>query len=116
MGNYYRINARFDMDDERERNAVEFLKDLHANDRRSASSFITEAVCEKIQRPYLEQTTLLNNIEDVVRKTVRAELENITITASDKKSSSFQSPDYDIEISAEEKETSILDALDAFGC
>ena len=116
MGNYYRINARFNLDDEEERNAAEFLTDLRTKDRRSASSFITEAVCEKIQRPYLEQKALLNDIEDVVRKAVRSELENTTVTASSNTSSSSQFPGYDTEISTDEKEASILDALDAFGC
>lgn len=116
MGNYYRINARFNLDDEEERQAVEFLTDLRTKDRRSASSFITEAVCEKIQRPYLEQKAFLNDIEDVVRKAVRSELENITISGPDNKSSSPQFPVCNIEISTDEKEASILDALDAFGC
>lgn len=116
MGNYYRINARFNLDDEEERQAVEFLTDLRTKDRRSASSFITEAVCEKIQRPFLEHTALLEDIDNIVREAVRAELENIQITASDNKSSSSQFPAYNTEISTDEKESSILDALDAFGC
>ena len=115
MGNYYRINARFNLDDEEERNAAAFLTDLRTKDRKSASSFITEAVCEKIQRPYMEHTALLEDIDNIVREAVRAELENIQITASDNKSSS-QFPVYDIAISTDEKEASILDALDAFGC
>ena len=116
MGNYYRINARFNLDDEEERNAAVFLTDLRTKDRRSASSFITEAVCEKIQRPFLEHTALLEDIESIVRKAVRAELENIQITASDNKSSSSQFAVSDTMISTDEKEASILDALDAFGC
>lgn len=116
MGNYYRINARFNLDDGEERNAAEFLKDLRANDHRSVSSFIVEAVCEKIQRPYLEQTVLLEDIENVVRNVVRSELENISVTASDNKPLPSQFSVYDTEISTDEKEASILDALYAFGC
>ena len=115
MGNYYRINARFDLDDDEERNAVEFLKDLRAKDHRSVSSFIVEAVCEKIRKPDLVNN-LLEDIGNVVKTAIQSELGNIYVISSGENASQFQHSLYDEKISREEMEESVLGALDAFGC
>ena len=44
MSNHYRLNVRFDLDDEAERRAAEYLAELNNEKGKSRNRFIVEAV------------------------------------------------------------------------
>lgn len=67
--NQYRINTRFNLTDESEREAAEYLKSLG----RKRNRFIVEAVLEKIKEKDLNET-LLEGIRQIFREEVQSVL------------------------------------------
>ena len=59
----YRINVRFHEDNEQEKQAASFLKNL----RRSRNQFIVDAVIA-----YMDSTSLLDNIRQIFREEVQS--------------------------------------------
>ena len=100
MRNFYRLNLRFNLDNPRERKAVDYLKSLSETGAVSRNQFIVDAVISGI-----ENTQPLT-IEDVQR-VVRKELEAVKITA----------PSFTEEVISdeEEHELNILEDLELFG-
>lgn len=50
MSNHYRLNVRFDLNDEAERRAAEYLAELNNKKSKSRNRFIVEAVISFIER------------------------------------------------------------------
>ena len=50
MSNHYRLNVRFDLNDEAERRAAEYLAELNNKKGKSRNRFIVEAVISFIER------------------------------------------------------------------
>lgn len=75
----YRINVRFNLEDESERNAAEYLQELYCNEKKSRNRFIVEAVTAYIERIAEKDTeSLLQSIREIFRE----EIQDISIAAS----------------------------------
>lgn len=77
MSNHYRLNVRFDLDDENERRAAEYLSELNNEKRKSRNRFIVEAVISFMER----QTGDRNFTLDDVRQVFREELSEVSFVA-----------------------------------
>lgn len=106
----YRINVRFDLDDEAECSAAEYLQNLYCKERKSRNRFIVESVLAHIQRiTEGDMQTLLQSIRDIFRE----EIQDIAIV-----SSSQQKPVDDMRLTEEEQQEnaqSVLTDLEMFG-
>ncbi len=77
MSNHYRLNVRFDLDDEAERRAVEYLDELNNETGKSRNRFIVEAVISFMKRQNSNRDFTL----DDVRKVLREELSEVSFVA-----------------------------------
>ena len=77
MSNHYRLNVRFDLDDEAERRAVEYLAELNNKKGKSRNRFIVEAVISFMERQTGDRDFTL----DDVRKVFREELSEVSFVA-----------------------------------
>ena len=103
--NKYRINVRFDTDNEKQAEAVEFLQSL----QKSRNAFIVSAVLEAIARQSVSGLDLLENIRLVIRE----ELQEVSFVATP---SVFQPVKAELtEEEQAENEKSVLDDLEMFG-
>lgn len=100
MSRKYRLNVRFDLDNEAERSAVDYLNSLDA----SRNAFIVNAVLA-----HMEGSTLLDSIRQIVRE----ELASISVTAPAQPKSATIDAAMTAEEEAENAE-SVLAALDMF--
>lgn len=78
MSNHYRLNVRFDLDDEKERRAAEYLAELNNEKGRSRNRFIVEAVISFMER----QNSDVDFTLDDVRQVFREELSEVSFVAS----------------------------------
>lgn len=77
MSNHYRLNVRFDMDDEAERRAAEYLTELNNEKGKSRNRFIVEAVISSMERQNSDRDFTL----DDVRQVFREELSEVSFVA-----------------------------------
>jgi len=77
MSNHYRLNVRFDLDDEVQRRAAEYLVELNNEKGKSRNRFIVEAVISFMERQNSERDFTL----DDVRKVFREELSEVSFVA-----------------------------------
>ena len=70
--NYYRLNVRFNMDDERERIAAEYLQNLPAKEGFTRSRFAVEAICEYLDHREEGRSLHLEEIRQMLREELRA--------------------------------------------
>ena len=77
MSNHYRLNVRFDMDDENERRAAEYLAELNNEKDKSRNRFIVEAVISFMERQSSNRDFTL----DDVRQVFREELSEVSFVA-----------------------------------
>ena len=77
MSNHYRLNVRFDLDDEAQRRAAEYLSELNNEKGKSRNRFIVEAVISFMER----QTSDRDFTLDDVRKVFREELSEVSFVA-----------------------------------
>lgn len=69
MADDYRINVRFDLKNDGERSAAEYLQAIHRQNRKSRNRFIVDAVIEKIAGESSDKA-LLESIRQIVREEV----------------------------------------------
>lgn len=77
MSNHYRLNVRFDLDDEAQRRAAEYLSELNNEKGKSRNRFIVEAVISFMERQTGDRDFTL----DDVRKVFREELSEVSFVA-----------------------------------
>ena len=108
MSTPYRINVRFDLDAPEEQQAVEFLRNLSAADKRSRNQFIVDAVIAHIRQAEVERDFTLDDIQRVVRE----ELKSVSMIAV------APEPDKTPELTKEQQEENarnVLLDLEKFG-
>ena len=109
MKNNYRINVRFDLRKEREKNAAEYLAKLSEQSSGTRNRFIVEAVIEAIRR---QQGGTDVSLEDI-RAILREELQSVSfVNAPATETAVFRT-----ELTEEEKaenDAGILSALALF--
>ena len=109
MKNNYRINVRFDLKKEREKEAAEFLFKLSVQSSGSRNRFIVDAVLEAIRR---QQNGTDVSLEDI-RAMFREELQSVSFVNAPAK----DVPPFQTELTEEEKaknDAGILSALAMF--
>lgn len=109
MSNYYRLNVRFDLDDETERRAAEYLVELNNKKGKSRNRFIVEAVISFMERKNSDRDFTLNDVRQVFRE----ELSEISFVAS----ASVEYGTADTELTEEqqaENDENVLSDLSAF--
>ena len=74
--NVYRINLRFDLDDDRERMAAEYLQQFPQRGKTTRNRFAVDALCAYISRIEQDDRPLLESI----RQMLREEISSATIT------------------------------------
>lgn len=77
MSNHYRLNVHFDLDDEAERRAAEYLAELNNKKGKSRNRFIVEAVISFMERQNSDRDFTL----DDVRQVFREELSEVSFVA-----------------------------------
>ena len=75
--NVYRINLRFDLDDERERMAAEYLRQFPQRGKTPRNRFAVDALCAYISSIEQDDRPLLESI----RQMLREEIGSANITA-----------------------------------
>jgi len=70
MADDYRINVRFNLQDEAERSATEYLQSIHQKNNKSRNRFIVDAVIEKIASEDSNKA-LLEGIRQIFREEVQ---------------------------------------------
>lgn len=68
--NVYRINLRFDLDDERERMAVEYLQQFPQRGKTTRNRFAVDALCAYISRIEQDDRPLLESIRQMLREEI----------------------------------------------
>ena len=109
MSNHYRLNVRFDLDDEAERRAAEYLAELNNEKGKSRNRFIVEAVISFMERQNSERDFTL----DDVRQMLREELSEVSFFAP----TSAEYSTADTELTEEQKaenDENVLSDLTAF--
>ena len=68
--NVYRINLRFDLNDERERMAAEYLQQLPQRGKATRNRFAVDALCAYISRVEQDDKPLLESIRQMLREEI----------------------------------------------
>jgi len=68
MSNHYRLNVRFDLDDDVEFRAAEYLSELNHEKGKSRNRFIVEAVLSFMERQNNDRDFTLDDIRQVFRE------------------------------------------------
>ena len=68
--NTYRINLRFDLNDERERLAAEYLQQLPQRGKTTRNRFAVDALCAYISRIDQDDKPLLESIRQMLREEI----------------------------------------------
>ena len=68
--NTYRINLRFDLNDERERMAAEYLQQLPQRGKTTRNRFAVDALCAYISRVEQDDKPLLESIRQLLREEI----------------------------------------------
>lgn len=107
----YRINVRFNLDDEAERKAAKYLQGLCCKEKKSRNRFIIEAVTAYMERIAEKDTeSLLQSIREIFRE----EIQDISIAAPAERKTAIA----DTELTEEEQAqnaVSVLSDLEMFG-
>ena len=108
--NVYRINLRFDLDDERERMAAEYLQQFPQRGKTTRNRFAVDALCAYISRIEQDDRPLLESI----RQMLREEISGTTITPT---SPAVQAVNTELteEQKAENRRNVLQDLDDLFG-
>lgn len=108
----YRMTLRFNLEDETERKAAEFLKQLDCKEHKSKNHFVIDLITAYIDSLNKEQQD--NDLIEKIRLAFREEIADISIAAPTKKEPIVM----DTFLTEEEKEenaVSVLEALKMFG-
>ena len=68
--NVYRINLRFDLDDDRERMAAEYLQQFPQRGKTTRNRFAVDALCAYISRVEQDDKPLLESIRQMLREEI----------------------------------------------
>ena len=68
--NVYRINLRFDLDDEREQMAAEYLQQFPQRGKTTRNRFAVDALCAYISRIEQDDRPLLESIRKMLREEI----------------------------------------------
>ena len=79
--NVYRINLRFDLDDERERMAAEYLQQFPQRGKTTRNRFAVDALCAYISRIEQDDKPLLESIRQMLREEISGAGISPTISA-----------------------------------
>ena len=79
--NVYRINLRFDLDDERERMAAEYLQQFPQRGKTTRNRFAVDALCAYISRIEQDDRPLLESIRQMLREEIGSAAITPTIPA-----------------------------------
>ena len=109
MSNHYRLNVRFDLNDEAERRAADKLAELNNKKGKSRNRFIVEAVISFMERQTGDRDFTL----DDVRQVFREELSEVSFVASAPTEYSIADTELTEEQQAENDEN-VLSDLTAF--
>ena len=108
----YRMTLRFKLEDETERKAAEFLKQLDCKKHKSKNHFVIDLITAYIDSLNKEQQD--NDLIEKIRLMFREEIADISIAAPTKKEPIVM----DTSLTEDEKEenaVSVLEALEMFG-
>jgi len=78
MNSFYRLNVRFDLNNDAERRAAEYLANLNKADGKSRNRVIIEAVISFMERQNEDRDFTLNDVRQVFRE----ELSEVSFVAS----------------------------------
>lgn len=109
MKNNYRINVRFDLRKEREKDAAEYIAKLSEQNSATRNRFIVDAVIEAIRQ---KQSGTYISLADI-RAMFREELQSVSFVNAQAK----EAPPFRMELTEEEKaenDAGILSALAMF--
>ena len=110
MSDHYRINVRFDMNKEQEKNAAEYLIKLSECGSQTRNRFIVNAVIEAIRRKESGDVFTLENI----RAMFREELKSVSLVAEKPAERNVINTELTKDQQAENDEN-VLSALAMFG-
>ena len=68
----YRMNLRFNLEDDMERQAAEYLQQFPRRGKLSQNRFVINVLCTHIAREAMDDTKLLNSIRDIFREEIQA--------------------------------------------
>ncbi|MGI6745459.1 MAG: hypothetical protein ACOX45_04730 [Acutalibacteraceae bacterium] len=107
----YRINVRFNLEDESERKAAEYLQELYCKEKKSRNRFIVEAVTAYMEQIAEKDTeSLLQSIREIFRE----EIQDISVAVPAERKAAVA----DTELTEEEQAEnaiSVLSDLEMFG-
>ena len=109
---YYRPSFRLDLGNEKERKVAEYLQKLNSKGGRKINNFIVAAVDSAIKR----ENSYYDFTLDDIREVIHDELGRCYFVRSDGNTEALPFTPDDNDISQEDLDASILDALEAFGC
>ena len=107
--NSYRLNVRFNLDNDAEMRAVEYLQHISKNNKKSMNGFIVEAVIEKIKSQKAFRDFSLEDIRTVIRE----ELQDMSFISSEQ----IKAKTMNTELTEEQKaenEKNVLSDLEMF--
>ncbi len=110
--NIYRMTLRFNLEDEIERNAAEFLKQLDRKEHKSKNRFVIELIAAYADS--LNKERLEDKLLEKIRLMFREEIADISIAVPAEKKTTAM----DISMTKDEKEeniASVLSDLEMFG-
>ena len=100
----YRINVRFNLEDEAERKAAEYLQELYCKEKKSRNRFIVEAVTAYMERIAEKDTaSLLQSIREIFRERIQ----DISIAAPTQRKTAVT----DTELTEEEQSENAMSVL-----
>ena len=109
--NEYRINVRFSLKDERQRETAEFLKHLDRERYGSRNAFAVEAICAQVER--LKRGDQAELSLESIRQLFREEMQGLSVSANDAPTPKALITDLTAE-QKEENARNVLAALEAF--
>ena len=109
--NEYRINVRFSLKDDRQRETAEFLKHLDRERYGSRNSFAVAAICSYVERLNCGGQAELSL--ESIRQLFREEMQGLSVSANDAPTPRALITDLTVE-QQEENARNVLAALEAF--
>lgn len=107
----YRINVRFNLDDDTEQKAAEYLQELYCKEKKSRNRFIVEAITAYMEQLAEKHTeSLLQSIREIFRE----EIQDISVAVPVEHKPAIAETELSEEEQAENA-ASVLQDLDMFG-
>ena len=111
MSNHYRLNVRFDLEDETQRRAAEYLTELDKRESKSRNRFIVEAVISFMEHQNNSRDFTLEDVRQVLRE----ELSEVAFSAPAPVSTEYAAAETELtEEQKAENDENVLADLTAF--